>query len=182
MANPRGLTTPRDGKLGEAKPELRATSTAFVPRSVQLQQKKKDSIKQEQIDSLSPDPSQSPSSASEFSDIFQPSERLATLTLHGEPDHVTSEPDMNRQRTGRSTAVRGDGNKDTGDFDIEAQKNLVREGLLEAQKHNNRSRELGLEIVALEEEIKSKGKSKSSIHLLIYRHIGPSFFCSTSCR
>ena len=74
--------------------------------------------------------------------------------------HVTPEAIMNRQRTGRSTAVRGDGNKDTGDFDIEAQKVLVKEGLLEAQKHNNRSRDLGIEILALEEEIKSKGKSK----------------------
>ncbi len=163
MAKGPGIPTPKEGKANlamDAKPELWMASNAFVPRSVLRQNKKKDQNKQGQSDSQSPEPRKSPSSASEYSDIFRPFEHLTTLTLNEERDHVTPEPDMNRQRTGRSTAVRGDGNKDTGDFDIEAQKNLVREGLLEAQKHNNRSRELGLEIVALEEEIKSKGKSK----------------------
>lgn len=71
---------------------------------------------------------------------------------------------MNRQRTGRSTAVR-DG-KDGGEGDIEAVKSLVREGLIEAQKHMDRSRKLGTDILALEEEIKSKGSSESRLSLL----------------
>ena len=160
MAKLPGTSTPKEGKASAAKPELLATSNPFIPRSVLLQHKKKDhsiSLAAEP----SKEPSKSPSAASEYSDIFQPSERLATLTLTEEADHVT---DMNRQRTGRSTAVRGDGNKDTGDVDFEAHKSLVREGLLEAKKHNDRSRELGLQIIALEEEIKSKGSSKFIFH------------------
>ena len=66
---------------------------------------------------------------------------------------------MNRPRTGRSTAAR-DGVKDPGESELEAVKALVREGLLEAKRHNDKARELGLQIVALEEEIKSKGSSK----------------------
>ena len=67
---------------------------------------------------------------------------------------------MNRPRTGRSTAAR-DGVKDSGESELEAVKALVREGLYEAKKHNDRARELGEQILALEEDIKSKGSSKS---------------------
>jgi len=66
---------------------------------------------------------------------------------------------MNRPRTGRSTAAR-DSNRDPGESELETVKALVREGLLEAKKHNDKARELGLQIVTLEEEIKSKGSSK----------------------
>jgi hypothetical protein len=66
---------------------------------------------------------------------------------------------MNRPRTGRSTAAR-DSNRDPGESELETVKALAREGLLEAKKHNDKARELGLQIVALEEEIKSKGSSK----------------------
>jgi hypothetical protein len=66
---------------------------------------------------------------------------------------------MNRPRTGRSTAAR-DGVRDSGESELEAVKARVREGLLEVQKHQDRCRELGAQIVALEEEIKSKGSSK----------------------
>jgi hypothetical protein len=66
---------------------------------------------------------------------------------------------MNRPRTGRSTAAR-DSNRDPGESELEAVKALAREGLLEAKKHNDKARELGLQIVTLEEEIKSKGSSK----------------------
>jgi hypothetical protein len=66
---------------------------------------------------------------------------------------------MNRPRTGRSTATR-DSNRDPGESELETVKALVREGLLEAKKHNDKARELGLQIVTLEEEIRSKGSSK----------------------
>jgi hypothetical protein len=66
---------------------------------------------------------------------------------------------MNRPRTGRSTAAR-DSNRDPGESELETVKALAREGLLEAKKHNDKARELGLQIVTLEEEIKSKGSSK----------------------
>jgi hypothetical protein len=66
---------------------------------------------------------------------------------------------MNRPRTGRSTAAR-DGVRGSGESDLEAVNARVREGLLEVQKHQDRCRELGIQIVALEEEIKSKGSSK----------------------
>ena len=66
---------------------------------------------------------------------------------------------MNRPRTGRSTAAR-DGVKDPGETELEAIKALVREGLLEAKRHNDRARELGQQIVMLEEDMKSKGSSK----------------------
>src|SRR5205085_12345300 len=61
--------------------------------------------------------------------------------------------------TGRSTATR-DSNRDPGESELESVKALVREGLLEAKKHNDKARELGLQIVTLEEEIKSRGSSK----------------------
>jgi hypothetical protein len=81
---------------------------------------------------------------------------IPNLTLIGNSE--TSEV-MNRPRTGRSTAAR-DSNRDPGESELETVKALAREGLLEAKKHNDKARELGLQIVTLEEEIKSKGSSK----------------------
>jgi hypothetical protein len=91
---------------------------------------------------------------SDSSQIAAPSSQLNSDQKAKRPTKV-----MNRPRTGRSTATR-DGVRDSGESELEAVKAQVREGLLEAKKHQDRARELGIQIVALEEDIKSKGSSK----------------------
>lgn len=100
-----------------------------------------------------------------FTSVASVLERLKvsdpTVGESEDPSHV-----MNRQRTGRSTAVR-DGNKDSDENNIETVKSLVRAGVVEAQKHNERSKDLGQQIMALEEEMKSKGSSKAPQFTLV---------------
>ena len=66
---------------------------------------------------------------------------------------------MNRPRTGRSTAAR-DGVRGSGESELEAVCARVRDGLLEVQKHQDRCREFSIQIMALEEEIKSRGSRR----------------------
>jgi hypothetical protein len=124
-----------------------------------------------------PEPAGRPYRHHEDSDLKYHRSSSATLSIHsgrspsplqipGPPIQPASAQErkgtprlMNRPRTGRSTAAR-DGVKDPGESELEAIKALVREGLLEAKRHNDRAQELGQQIVVLEEDMKSKGSSK----------------------